>query len=139
MFTLKKKDLFAYACLAIAVLAFIFAIVCFATNSSASNGSYESSKSYGGDAYTGIQNAAAQTANNVYYLSKNIQTLTACVATASGFFFLLVALIFALVGVKKLGLLECAFKEEVAAPVAQVEAAAPAQIEAAAPEFVEEA
>lgn len=28
-------------------------------------GSYEQSKSYGGDAYTGIQNAAAQTANNV--------------------------------------------------------------------------
>lgn len=30
-----------------------------------SDGYYESSQSYGGDAYTGIQNAAAQTANNV--------------------------------------------------------------------------
>lgn len=30
-------------------------------------GNLESFSTYGGDAYTGIQNAAAQTANNVYY------------------------------------------------------------------------
>ncbi len=35
-----------------------------------SAGSYESSHSYGGDAYTGIQNAAAQGANNVLYGSE---------------------------------------------------------------------
>lgn len=34
-----------------------------------SNGSYESATTYGGDAYTGIQNAAAQTANNVKSLT----------------------------------------------------------------------
>lgn len=39
----------------------VLSIVCFALDT----GSWESSKSYGGDAYTGIQNAAAQTANNV--------------------------------------------------------------------------
>ena len=33
-------------------------------------GYYESSYTYGGDAYTGIQNAAAQTANNTRYLAK---------------------------------------------------------------------
>ena len=32
-------------------------------------GSWEASNSYGGDAYTGIQNAAAQTANNVQDLA----------------------------------------------------------------------
>lgn len=32
-------------------------------------GTWENNVSYGGDAYTGIQNAAAQTANNVQYLS----------------------------------------------------------------------
>ena len=31
-------------------------------------GSWESFKEYGGDAYTGIQNAAAQSANNITYL-----------------------------------------------------------------------
>ena len=33
------------------------------------SGSWENSRSYGGDAYTGIQNAAAQTANNVQALA----------------------------------------------------------------------
>lgn len=32
----------------------------------------ESNVSYGGDAYTGIQNAAAQTANNVHYLAEAV-------------------------------------------------------------------
>lgn len=35
-----------------------------------STGSYETSLSYGGDAYTGIQNAAAQSANNMLYASE---------------------------------------------------------------------
>lgn len=37
-------------------------------------GYYESSLSYGGDAYTGIQNAAAQTANNVKYVGEMIRS-----------------------------------------------------------------
>ena len=36
-------------------------------------GNLETFTSYGGDAYTGIQNAAAQTANNVMYLTKVIK------------------------------------------------------------------
>ena len=36
-------------------------------------GSYASSLSYGGDAYTGIQNAAAQSANNMLYASEIIR------------------------------------------------------------------
>lgn len=46
-------------------------------------GSYESSLSYGGDAYTGIQNAAAQTANNVRALANLVR------AGSSAFFILL--------------------------------------------------
>ena len=37
-------------------------------------GFYESSYTYGGDAYTGIQNAAAQTANNVKDLADLVRT-----------------------------------------------------------------
>ncbi len=37
-------------------------------------GSWENSLSYGGDAYTGIQNAAAQTANNVQYLAELVRS-----------------------------------------------------------------
>lgn len=36
-------------------------------------GSYERSLSYGGDAYTGIQNAAAQSANNVLYVGEMLR------------------------------------------------------------------
>lgn len=43
------------------VLSIVLAIVVFC----APDGYWESSERYGGDAYTGIQNAAAQTANNV--------------------------------------------------------------------------
>ncbi len=47
--------------LAIGILAIILAIVC----ACADTGAYESAKYYGGDAYSGIQQAAAQTANNL--------------------------------------------------------------------------
>ena len=40
---------------------------------SGSVGYYESALKYGGDAYTGIQNAAAQTANNIKYLGETLQ------------------------------------------------------------------
>ena len=49
------------AFLSIGLIAIILAIIC----ACADNGTYESAKYYGGDAYTGIQQAAAQTANNL--------------------------------------------------------------------------
>ena len=41
--------------------------------SGADTGYWESDKSYGGDAYTGMQQAAAQAANNTIYLGDMIQ------------------------------------------------------------------
>ncbi len=61
------------------ILSVIFGIIMFAKYV----GGYESNSSYGGDAYTGIQNAAAQTANNVMALSEIVKT---------GFAFSLIAL-----------------------------------------------
>lgn len=52
------------------ILSIIFGIITFGKDV----GYYESSASYGGDAYTGIQNAAAQTANNVRALSEIVNT-----------------------------------------------------------------
>lgn len=49
----------------IGIIAIILAIVCACLN----DGYYEANEVYGGDAYTGIQQAAAQTANNVQYLA----------------------------------------------------------------------
>lgn len=141
MLSLQKKNLFAYLLLALALVSLIFAIVCFTTDTSYASGSYETSQKYGGDAYTGIQNAAAQTANNVYYMNKNLTLLIGCVATTGGLFFLLAALTFALMGVKKLGLFEekeAPQAEEIpevqAEPVAEE---APAPEETPAPEAAE--
>lgn len=46
------------------IISIIFSIIVFCMD----NGSWENSLQYGGDAYTGIQNAAAQTANNIQAL-----------------------------------------------------------------------
>ncbi|MBR5381927.1 MAG: hypothetical protein IK136_04835 [Oscillospiraceae bacterium] len=50
----------------VGIIAIVLSIVCFAMD----KGDYQRSERYGGDAYTGIQNAAARTANNVNTLSK---------------------------------------------------------------------
>lgn len=51
------------------LLSIIFSFIIFFM----SNGYFELSERYGGDAYTGIQNAAAQTANNVQDLCELVQ------------------------------------------------------------------
>lgn len=47
------------------IASFVLSIVCYAMDT----GSWESSHTYGGDAYTGIQNASAQAANNIQDLA----------------------------------------------------------------------
>lgn len=55
------------------ILIAVFGLVAFCLGlSSDYYGEYELSQTYGGDAYTGIQNAAAATANNVYHLGDTI-------------------------------------------------------------------
>ncbi len=58
--------------LTLAALAFIIlGVIAFIMGSNLTYyGSYESTEKYGGDAYTGMQNAAAKTANNVNSLAE---------------------------------------------------------------------
>ena len=123
-----KKKLMAYICLAIAALSLIFAIVCFTMDVDYVRGSTESNSSYGGDAYTGIQNAAAQTATNVYYMNKNLSNFASCIVTMGGFFFVIVSRGFGVVGVKELGCFDAVAQAPAEAPV--YETVAPAQEEA---------
>lgn len=65
---MQKKNMKTIICgfgILVGVLAVILAFVCFGKDT----GYTESSKTYGGDAYTGIQNASSQAANNTYYLA----------------------------------------------------------------------
>lgn len=54
------------------------------------DGGWEMSQSYGGDAYTGIQNAAAQTANNVQALADIVQFVGGTLLVVLGFTLILV-------------------------------------------------
>ncbi|MBQ3491564.1 MAG: hypothetical protein IJA74_03325 [Oscillospiraceae bacterium] len=55
-------------------------------------GFYESNYSYGGDAYTGIQNAAAQSANNVMSVGIMIRTAFSALLATCGLVILALAI-----------------------------------------------
>lgn len=76
---LKKKDMITIGGIVSGIISVIFGIIMLTK----SVGMYESSSRYGGDAYTGIQNASAQTANNIRLLSE---------ISKFGFAFLLIAI-----------------------------------------------
>lgn len=95
---MSNKKLLPIMYFAIAALALIFAITCFALDTNEMFGMTEQNQAYGGDAYTGIQNAAAQAATNTYYVGQNISNFAACVTTMGGFAFVIAALAFATVG-----------------------------------------
>ena len=66
--------------LGLGILSFVFAFMIFVANV----GYNESDEYYGGDAYTGIQQAAAQTANNVVDLAELLQCGLACILVIHG-------------------------------------------------------
>ena len=71
----------------VSIVVLIAGIIFFFYSSFGDIGSTEYNLEYGGDAYTGIQNAAAQTASNVHYLiiciSKGIGILTSSIGLIS--------------------------------------------------------
>lgn len=78
-----KQILFGLVGLAATVLS----IVCFTLDT----GSYELGKTYGGDAYTGIQQAAAQAANNAMYAGEIMKFGFGCVLLIAGLTLMLCA------------------------------------------------
>ena len=76
----------------VSILVLIAGIVFFFYSSFGDIGSTDYNVTYGGDAYTGIQNAASQTVNNVYYLiiciSKGIGILTSSIGLISLSYFI---------------------------------------------------
>lgn len=110
----NTQKFIAKAFLAIAALSLIFAIVCFAMETDkmwgTSNVPYET---YGGDAYTGIQNAAASTSNNTFNVGENISNLAECITTISGFIFVIIGIMFAALGWYKLKLLNESNQSEI--------------------------
>ncbi|MBQ4111143.1 MAG: hypothetical protein IJC74_09715 [Clostridia bacterium] len=69
----KQKKIGSIISSAVGILSGLSSMILGFITKGYSSGSYEIASSYGGDAYTGIQNAAAQTANNVIALTKIIK------------------------------------------------------------------
>ena len=83
----KRIGIFAFV---FAVVLFILSVVMFMNDA----GSSPVNETYGGDAYTGIQNAAAATARNVRWLNEAVCFGFGSVLLAMSFAFFLVALHF---------------------------------------------
>ena len=83
----------------VAIVSFTFAIICFSMKTDKMLGGTEADHTYGGDAYTGIQNSAAQAANNAYYAGKNISNLAKCITNISGLGFIICSLVFLSLGI----------------------------------------
>ena len=97
----KSKNLITGVMFIIAgLIAIAFAIVVISQTTNFSVGSYTWYESYGGDAYTGIQNAAADTANNVSYLNDNLEDFAQMFKVSTFGFMLVVACVCFGVGAK---------------------------------------
>ena len=88
---MKSRKVLALSFFAIAIASIVFAICCF----NFYVGNYEPNLKYGGDAYTGMQNASAQAANNVLRISENL-------CSVCGFIFIIIGATFASLGVYNL-------------------------------------
>lgn len=69
----KKSGMAKIICNVLGVISGIVSIIFGFIVYNGKNGLYIEQKSYGGDAYTGIQNAMAEVGSNINYLNQNIQ------------------------------------------------------------------
>ena len=97
----NEKKFLSIGLVTIGIAAIAFAIICFCAEPCVWDCSYVSRETYGGDAYTGIQNAAATTANNINYLDLNLQYATEFFGDCMGYLLLIVGLVLLLIGVPK--------------------------------------
>ena len=84
----------------IAGISLIFAIVCFAMSGLKGSFEYSYNEYYGGDAYTGIQNVGVDVSRNVREVGKILIDFSTQLTTCFGFVLFVVALIFAVKGIK---------------------------------------
>ena len=85
------------------IMAIVFGIICWCYWESYSYyGDYVSYEKYGGDAYTGIQNAAADTANNINDLISVIGYATSTLINYMGYLIFTIGVLLFVVGIAKI-------------------------------------
>ncbi len=98
----KKNLILSIGVVLIGVLAIVFAVLCWCDDSLYAYGSLAVKYIYGGDAYTGIQQAAAEAANNVYYLNCNIETISKILTTCMGYLLFIIGIMLCIIGISKI-------------------------------------
>lgn len=97
----KSKRVTGFFLLVAAIVSVIFGIVCFNSYPSSVTIKYVEYEYYGGDAYTGIQNAAADTANNVKANDATVRSTYYMIAKGFGFALILSGIVLFGCGVGK--------------------------------------
>ena len=94
-----KNNLITTMYFALAIISIVFAIICLTADVYSPRYIYTFHESYGGDAYTGIQNAAADTSQNIIGLGLELGNL---IKDCFGLSFILVGLIFVVLAIKSI-------------------------------------
>ena len=97
----KSKRVTGFFLLVAAIVSVIFGIVCFNSYPSLDTTKYVKYEYYGGDAYTGIQNAAADTANNVQANVETVKDNYYLIARGFGFALIIAGIVLLGCGVGK--------------------------------------
>lgn len=101
--TSNPKRVLGTSLIVIGILSIVLMAVCFLWEPDFTNGSTEKDKSYGGDAYTDIQNGVAQIANNTYLLNTNLEETVFCIKTGFACILLVAGLTIGSVGLYQSG------------------------------------
>jgi hypothetical protein len=101
MKTKLNEKILSLGLIAVSILSIIFAILCWSNSVGFYEGAHVEKKFYGGDAYTGIQQAAAVTANNITVLSENLAIHAELMFDCMGYFLFVVGATLMVLGVVK--------------------------------------
>ena len=86
----------------VGITSIVFSIICFTYNGYFPYTGYVAKETYGGDAYTGIQNAAAATANYVSALNTSLETISEAMMLGLGFCLMVAGTLIVVLGLKGL-------------------------------------
>ena len=84
------------------ITSIVFAILCFTYHSGVYGTTFTKYAYYGGDAYTGIQQAAADTARNIHTLNYNMNNFLEQICKCFGFLLLVIGILVILYGIGKI-------------------------------------
>ena len=99
---MNTKKILAICLIVIALLSIVFGVLSFIKSADNNRSYYTRKETYGGDAYTGIQNAGANGANNTSYVEDAVHDMHDAVMFGFGAVLIIAGLFIGVLGVSKL-------------------------------------